>query len=165
MQSTIHHLCFLVLVVLSLAACAPSPVAPGDLKVSAYGPAHVLAGESIAGDRVVWGGRIVAIENLAGHTELVVASYPLDRSDRPRTRQPAGVRFVLIEEGFLEPMDWSPGRYITVLGVVDGIEERTTGEFVHAHPVMRAENLHLWPADPAQWRSHTGFNIGIGIRL
>ncbi len=165
MQPTIIRSFFLVLFIFSLAACAPSPVAPDGFKVSAYGPAHVLAGEAVAGDRVVWGGRIVAIENLAGHTELIVASYPLDRSDRPRTRQPAGVRFVLIEEGFLEPVDWSPGRYVTVLGLVEGIEERTTGEFIHAHPVMRAENLHLWPVDQAQWRTQTGFNIGIGIRL
>lgn len=156
---------FLLLAILLLTGCATSPVAIKGIEVSGYGPAHVLTGESIPGDRVVWGGRIVATENLPGYTELIVASYPLDRADRPRYRQPAGVRFVLFQDGFLEPLDWAPGRYITVLGVVEGIEERTTGEFVHAHPVLRAENLHLWPRDPTQWRTQTAFSIGVGIRL
>ena len=147
------------------AGCASSPVAPGGVEVAPYGPAHVLSGEAQPGDRVVWGGRIVAIDNLAEHTELTVASYPLDRADRPRFREQAGVRFVLIEDGFLEPVEWRRGRYITVLGVVDGIEERVTGEYVHPHPLLQAEKLHLWPADPAEWQRQTGFRLGVGIRL
>ena len=161
----LRNLLVVVAVALLTAACAQSPVAPDGMEVTAYGPAHVLSGEAIAGDRVVWGGRIVAIDNLAEHTELIVASYPLDRADRPRIREQAGVRFVLVEERFLEPVEWRPGRYVTVLGTVEGIEERATGEYVHPHPVLRAENLHLWPADPAQWQSRTGFSLGVGIRL
>lgn len=154
-------LCLAVLV----GGCAQSPVARDVDDVVPHGPAHVLSGESQPGERVVWGGRIVGVENHAGHSELVIASYPLDRADRPRIRQSAGVRFVLIEYGFLEPVEWAPGRFVTVLGTVAGIEERATGEYLHSHPVLEAERLHLWPADPADWQSRTGFNIGVGISL
>lgn len=145
--------------------CAQSPVATRDVPVAPYGPAHVLSGEAPQGETVVWGGRIVAIEPLADRTELVVASYPLDRADRPRIRERAGVRFVMIDSRFLEPVDWSPGRFITVLGSIEGIEDRLTGEHRHAHPVIHAHRVHLWPADPAEWRTQPVFNIGVGVRL
>lgn len=145
--------------------CATSPVVPEGVVVSATGPAHVLDDENRIGDRVVWGGRIVELENRAEHTELIVASYPLDRADRPRIDQEAGVRFVLLEEGFLEPVEYAPGRFVTVLGTVSGVAERRTGEFVHDHPVVEAERIHLWSRDPAQWQARTRFGIGIGVRL
>jgi outer membrane lipoprotein len=145
--------------------CAQSPVARNVDNIAPHGPAHVLSGESYPGDRVVWGGRIVAVENHARHTELIIASYPLDRSDRPRVREPAGVRFVLVEPRFLEPVEWAPGRFVTALGTVAGTQDRTTGEHVHPHPVLESERLHLWPADPATWQTRTGISLGVGIRL
>jgi outer membrane lipoprotein len=157
----------IVIGLLSLLAvgCAQSPVAPRDVRVAPYGPAHVLSGEAPIGENVVWGGRIVAIEPLADRTELVIASYPLDRADRPRIRERAGVRFVMVDPRFLEPVDWSPGRFVTVLGSIEGIEERLTGDHRHAHPVIHAQRVHLWPADPNQWRTQTAFSIGVGVRL
>lgn len=140
-------------------------MATDGAEISATGPAHVLSGAGQTGDRVVWGGRIVAVENLSDRTELIVASYPLDRGDRPKLREDAGVRFVLVEDGFLEPVDYAPGRYITALGTVAGVEDRLTGEHIHAHPVLDAERIHLWPANPAEWQSRSRFSIGIGVRL
>lgn len=155
----------LVAAILAIAGCATSPVASDGEAVSGIGPAHVLKGEGMTGERVVWGGRIVAVQNLPDRTELVVASYPLDRGDRPRLREQAGVRFILVEKGFLEPVDYAPGRYITALGNIAGVEDRVTGEHIHAHPVLDAERLHLWPANPADWQSRTRFSIGVGVRL
>jgi outer membrane lipoprotein len=157
---------FLIALLASLlAACAQSPVTPGDAEVAAVGPAHVLAEEGHEGDLVVWGGRIVTVENLAGHSELIVVSLPLDRGDRPRIRSEPGVRFMAVEPGFLEPMQYTPGRYVTILGRVTGIEERTVGEYVYQHPTIEVERLHLWPADTSRWQSSPRFSIGVGIRL
>jgi outer membrane lipoprotein len=153
------------LLAILLAACAQSPVAPEGVGVAAVGPAHVLAEEGHEGELVVWGGRIVAVENLAGHSELIVVSLPLDRADRPRINAEPGVRFMVIEQGFLEPMQFAPGRYVTVLGRVSGIEERAVGEYLYQHPSIEVERLHLWPADTSRWQSSPRFSIGVGIRL
>ncbi|QOC21126.1 Slp family lipoprotein [Wenzhouxiangella sp. AB-CW3] len=154
-----------MIILLLTAGCATSPVATDRSEIAPLGPAHVLSGEARKGDRVVWGGKIVSIEHLPDRTELVIASYPLDRGDRPRLRAKAGVRFVLVEPDFLEPVDWAPGRFVTALGNVGGVEKRSTGEYRHPHPVLHAQRLHLWPADPARWTTQTSFNIGVGIRL
>lgn len=148
-----------------LAACAQSPVATDTGTIASVGPAHVLAEEGHEGSMVVWGGRIVTIENLADHTELTVVSLPLDRADRPRINAEAGVRFMVIEQGFIEPMQFAPGRYVTVLGRVEGLAEREVGEYLYEHPVIEAEQIHLWPVDTTRWQGSPRFNIGVGIRL
>lgn len=157
----------LVLAVLALwlSACATSPVAPEDGQVAAFGPAHVLSGQAGAGERVIWGGRIASIRNLTDHTELTVISYPLDRGDRPRVRDEPGVRFVLRYPGFLEPVQHAPGRFLTVLGSVAGVESVAVGEHALEHPVLDGESLHLWPADLSLWQNQTRFSVGVGISL
>lgn len=151
------------LLVLTIAGCARSPVVDEGVEVAAVGPAHVLAEDGHDGERVVWGGRIVAIENLAESTELTVVSYPLQRGDRPRIRSEPGIRFIVVEAGFLEPVQYAPGRFVTVLGTVDGLAHRSVGEYIREHPVLQSERIHLWPADPAEWQSGPRFSIGVGV--
>lgn len=148
-----------------LTACASSPVATEADHVQPLGPAHVLDGQAQPGDRVIWGGRIVAVRNLTDYTEIGVVSYPLDRADRPQFDKEPGVRFLLRHPGFLEPVQFAPGRFLTVLGSVSGIDHVEVDEYRLAHPVVEAERLHLWPADTARWSSRTQFSLGIGISL
>lgn len=148
-----------------LSACATSPVATEADQVQSLGPAHVLDGLSQPGDRVIWGGRIVAVRNLADYTEISVVSYPLDGADRPQFDEEPGVRFLVRQPGFLEPVQYAPGRFLTILGSVSGVEYVEVDEFRLAHPVLEAERVHLWPADAAHWRSRTQFSLGVGIRL
>lgn len=155
----------MVLALLLATACARSPVAPENGEVVDLGPAHVLSGDAGPGDRVIWGGRIASIRNLAEQTELTVVSYPLDRGDRPRIHQEPGVRFVLRYPGFLEPAQYVPGRFLTVLGTVEGLETLAVDAYELRHPVLQGERLHLWPADVSHWQSQTRFSIGVGIRL
>lgn len=155
----------LVLVLPLLAACASSPLQTGAGEVAPFGPAHVLSGEASVGDPVIWGGRIAAIRNLADYTELTVVSYPLDRGDRPRINQEAGVRFVVRKVGFLEPVQYMPGRYLSVFGEVAGLESSPVGDHWLEMPVLLADQIHLWPADVSRWQSQTRFSVGVGIRL
>jgi len=156
-------LCLGALVLIT--GCATSPVAPPDIQVEDIGPAHVLAGQAEEGTRVVWGGQIVAIRNLAEHTEISVVSYPLDGGDRPLTDLEPGVRFLIRQPGFLEPVKYAPGRFLTVLGMTHGIKESPVDEFVLTQPLLMAEAIHLWPADMRRWSERTRFSIGVGIRL
>lgn len=157
----------LMLAVLSLilSACASSPLQTGPDAVAPLGPAHVLSGEATGGERVVWGGRIAAVRNLADYTELTVVSYPLDRGDRPRVSADPGVRFIVRQAGFLEPVQYTPGRYLSVLGQVAGLESSPVGEHWLEMPVLESEQIHLWPADIGQWQSRTRFSVGVGISL
>lgn len=155
----------LAIVVLIITGCATSPLETRGTEVSGTGPAHVLSDRSRIGDRVVWGGRILQVHNLADRTEIVVASHPLNRSDRPDASAEPGVRFVLNQPGFLEPQLYAPGRFVSVLGRVTGVEDRPVGEYAYQHPVLDAEDIYLWPADRREWDRRPNFGIGIGIRL
>ena len=156
---------FALVAQLILVGCATSPVAPEGAVVDDIGPAHVLKNSESAGLRVIWGGQIVALRNLAEFTEISVVAYPLDGADRPRTDAEPGVRFLIREAGFLEPVKFAPGRFITVLGIVQGTQETFVDEFALTQPMVEAEALHLWPADPRRWSERTRFSIGVGIRL
>lgn len=156
---------FVVLAAFALSACASSVIVPDGVEVAPVGPAHVLERGTHDGERVVWGGQIVEVENLADRTVLVVASYPLDRSDRPQWREEPGVRFIAEQTGFLEPLTFAPGRFITVLGTVDGTEQRPVGQFDYRHPKLLTEELYLWPDDPYYWDRQVRWNIGLGVVL
>ncbi len=155
----------LLLTLVLVAGCATSPFRDESGTISTVGPAHAIADPATVGERVVWGGRIAAIENRAEHTDLFVVSYPLDGSDRPRWRAEGGVRFVVRHPGYLEPLNYPPGRFVTVLGEVGPGEDWPVGEFLNHHAVVTGERIHLWPADPASWSPRVRFGVGVGIRL
>ncbi|NKI34665.1 hypothetical protein HFP89_05755 [Wenzhouxiangella sp. XN79A] len=145
-----------------LAGCASSPFSDAGY-VPALGPADALRGDVALGQRMLWGGRIVGIANSAEATEIEVLALPLDRSDRPRASAEGGVRFVVRRAGFLEPVNYAPGRLVTVLGRFDGIVERPVGEFLIDQPVLDARRIELWPVNDNRPRTSVG--IGIGVRL
>ncbi|MBY6203586.1 Slp family lipoprotein [Halomonas denitrificans] len=152
----------LLAVVLLAAGCATSPFS-GAGPVVAKGPADALRGEIAPGERVLWGGRIVGVVNASDVTELEILALPLDRADRPRASAEGGVRFVVRYPGFLEPVNYAPGRLLTALGRFTTVETRTVGEFDIEQPVIDARQVELWPVrDP---RPQTQFGIGVGIRL
>jgi len=84
---------------------------------------------------------------------------------QPRLDAEPGVRFLVVQPGFLEPLTFGPGRFVTVLGRVGGLRERLVGDFTYTYPVIEAEEIHLWPANPELWSNRTRWNFGIGIQL
>jgi outer membrane lipoprotein len=154
---------FLLLMLVS--ACASSPVALDGDAVTTIGPAHVLEGRGAPGDRVIWGGEIVSVRNLADYTEISVVSYPLDGADRPRINAEPGVRFILHQDGFLEPVKYGPGRFVTAIGNIGGTRQVPVDEYVLTQPILKADRIHLWPADTTRWPGRTRFSIGVGIGL
>lgn len=145
-----------------LAACATSPFSESGL-IAPFGPADALRGDVALGQRVLWGGRIVGVANTSEYTELEMLALPLDRADRPRESAEGGVRFVVRYRGFLEPVNYAPGRSVTAMGRFDGVEARSVGEFEVDQPVLDARQLELWPARDE--RPRTSFGIGVGVRL
>ena len=111
-----------------------------------------------------WGGVIVAIRNLPQRTQLEVLSYPLDRTGEPdQSATPQG-RFLLIQPGYLEPVDYAAGRLITTVGAVDRIEHGQVGEADYTYPVVDAAQLHLWPKEtPYYPQRDSNVHFGIGV--
>jgi len=156
---------------LGLTGCASGPIAEqAAVDVRDVTPAELADApddESVApaldGERLLWGGVILGVTPLGDTTELEVLAYPLDRVQRPRPSASAQGRFLLVQPGFLEPLDYAVGRQITALGTLDGSADATIGEARRRVPRLLADQLHLWR--PGQPGARPRFSIGIGIGL
>ena len=153
--------------VLALSGCASNPFAdqlPPDMDRSIT-PQQVISDPgTLRGQWVLWGGTIVTVHNLKDSTEIAVLAYPLEDSGYPKTSQQATGRFIIRYNGFLDPVDYAPGRAVSVLGHVDGVQQGKIGEAPYSFPVVQAKSLHLWrPGDAPS--SHVLFGIGVGVGL
>jgi len=118
--------------------------------------------EAARNTRVLWGGVIIQANNLKDHTQLEVLAYPLDARGRPNTDAEAGERFLLVRPGYLETADYAPGRVLSATGTILELREGRVGEARYRYPVMRAEQVHLWPKYGRQ-KTQTHFGIGVII--
>lgn len=155
----------MMLVAIMMAACANSPFTANDRVVGEWTPVQALHDPQAQGAAVIWGGQIIQVHNRADTTEIEVLSLPLNRSHQPRVDDEPGIRFVVVTAGFLEPVLYAPGRYISVLGRVNGERRISEGETLLLAPRLTMDEHHLWPVDQRDWRSRVHFGIGVGIHL
>ena len=154
--------CMLVL----LSACAVTPPFSEDVlhNVNRSMSPELATKENVKDMEVMWGGVIVKATNTPDHTDFAVLYYPLDSSQRPDREQPAQSRFIVRYSGYLETMVYAPGREITVLGKLQGVEEGKIGDAPYSFPVLKAESVHLWPVGDDS-RVHFGVGVGIGVHM
>jgi outer membrane lipoprotein len=165
MTVTKHALGLFAMMLTACAATSPfgSAKLSGTDKTLSYQQA-VTDSESLHGRRIVWGGSIIATRNLSQYTEVVVLAYPLDAQAQPLTSNSALGRFVLIWPGYLESADYAPGRWLSVIGDLDGLRDELLGESRLTYPVIQAQYLYLWPLETGPAISPR-FHIGVGVRL
>lgn len=117
---------------------------------------------SFDGAEILWGGRIVSVENLEGSTRVEVIAYPLNRAQQPVPDADSIGRFMLFVPGFAEPVDYAPGRHLTAQGVVSGTWQGLVEGQNYPFPVVRVSAVNIWP-----WGfmldSQPQISIGIGI--
>lgn len=101
------------------------------------------APQAYAGQRVLWGGTIVAADNAPPVTRIELAARPLDKHRRPLTEAPARGRFVAELDAPFDPELYSDGRPLTVAGKLRG-EPSADGT-----PVVAVEDYYLWDPSPA----------------
>ena len=157
-------LIFSIVLMSLVTSCASVKFDTGDRQVVKISPAQALD-EARDHDAVIWGGRIVAVRNLQGTTEIEVLSYPLSNGHVPKIKSAPGSRFLAIYPGYLEPLDYAPGRYVSLFGELQGETELMAGEHELLAPVMQVEQVHLWDANPERWQNRVNFGVGIGISL
>lgn len=165
MRHSLHLLLLCVTIMFGLAACATGP----DFDTSAVDksllPTAAAANiDTARGRTAMWGGPIINSGNYEDTSQLEVLAYPLDDDGRPRLDQPPLGRFLAQRAGYLETVDYAPGRLITAIGQVAGVRSGTVGEARYTYPVIEARQLHLWPRSEAVPRStNPQFHFGIGI--
>ncbi|MEJ2564708.1 MAG: Slp family lipoprotein [Gammaproteobacteria bacterium] len=155
--------CMLVL----LSACAVTPPFSDELLHGvnlSLNPEQAVK-QNVKDTEVMWGGVIVNATNTPDHTDFAVLYYPLDSSQRPDRQQPAKSRFIVRYPGYLETMVYAPGREITVLGKLQGVEDGKIGGAPYRFAVLEADRIHLWPVGDGDSRVRFGVGVGIGVHM
>lgn len=155
----------LLLCVISLiTGCASTAVFDTSVVEKSITPQRVIDQPAESqGKTALWGGTILEIRNLKDSTQIEVLAYPLDASQRPiLSSKPLG-RFVILQQGYLEPASYAQGALLSVLGTLGESQSGQIGESTYIYPVIEAQQLQLWTPDNS--RSRFGFSFGLGIRL
>lgn len=122
---------------------AASPV-PADLYAEVdHGlrPATVLADPvGYRGRTLLLGGRVERTVSDPGRVSLEVTCYPVSEEDRPLASSPPLGSVLVTITGF-DGAQLQPGRMVTLVGVVTGVEKTASGEL----PLLAATFVHPWP--------------------
>jgi outer membrane lipoprotein len=152
----------LLLAAAALAACA-APVFK-DAPPAVATPLEVAgASERYHDAGIVWGGKILGVRNRADTTEVEIVAYPLDRAQRPDPGAQTLGRFVISLPGFVEPLDYPSGRFVTLQGRIAGSEVARIDEHDVVLPIVGDANVHLWPVNFPYDGSHWSFGVGVGV--
>ncbi|NUO72788.1 MAG: Slp family lipoprotein [Frateuria sp.] len=153
---------------LALAACAPAPIYKATSNAVSAQPFQVAQSpEQFASRSVIWGGRIVGVNNLSDHSEVEILAYPLDSSQRPRANDSGSGRFIAVMPGYVEPLDYPAGGLITVNGSLGGSRAGKVGQADYVFPLVQVNQSHVWTADEmnkGKNNVHFGVGVGVGIR-
>lgn len=152
----------LLALLLMLTACAAPLKLEGVNR--AINPAMVTAEHPYAGAKVVWGGMIIKTEPLQQQTQIEVLAFPVDSSGEPDRQTASQGRFLILHKGFLEPTDFAPGRWLSVVGIIGQAQTGSVGEASYRFPVIQPEQLYLWPLTTGS-NTQTFFHFGIGIQF
>ena len=102
------------------------------------------APDNYVGETVVLGGEILSTRNMTQGTLLWVLQKELDYRDKPREGDRSDGRFIVQDPRFLDPEIYARRRLVTVAGRVMGKQSETIDDLDYAHPVIHAEEIHLW---------------------
>jgi outer membrane lipoprotein len=147
---------------LMLSACAGGISKQARSQVTYAGPFSDVLGNPVEfkGETVIWGGRVIETQNRDGLTEIVVLQLPLDGKYRPADGDQSLGRFLIRSAQFIDPVIYPPGTLITVVGQLQGAENRLIGEMTYRYPVIDIVEIQKY--DPRQ-KSAPRFHIGIGV--
>lgn len=138
---------FALSAVLALGGCASG--VPESIRHPSTTPVEVSQVQADPGrhlgQRVRWGGTILAVNNREGSTEIAILARPLGRDGAPVSGAAGKGRFLAEIAGFVDPAEYPRERELTLTGVIIGLETRPVGDYPYAYPVVRADSHHLWP--------------------
>jgi outer membrane lipoprotein len=139
LASSLSVACLLAL----LAGCASAPV-PLQGTYALVLPAEAATRGS-TGERVRWGGQVVAVHNEASRSCFEIVGKALGMDGRPMVRDRSEGRFIACRGGFYDPAVFTAGREVTVAGTITGYEMRRIGDYDYRYPQVAADVVYLWP--------------------
>lgn len=147
-----------LLVLLALGAypgCASVPSRQFRQQVGSPIPfQELLEGNAHVGERVILGGYILGTVNEPDGTRITVLQAPLNSRNKPKSQDLSQGRFVVRTEQFLDPEIYRKDRKLTVGGEVLGASPQPLGNRTYRYPVIKAEELYLWPKEPRYTRPY-----------
>lgn len=144
-----------------LVGCASGPKYPTDGVELTLTPHQAVAeAASVRGKTILWGGMIISSSNLKDQSRLEILAYPLDSNQYPQIDSPPLGRFLLIKDGYLETVDYAPGRLVSVRGPLAGTESGKVGDTSYTYPVVTTRDIFLWPRAR---RSDPRVHFGVGV--
>ena len=158
---------FIALIIIILtAACSTTP------KLMLNGVNKSLTPETVLEEfptyqfnKVIWGGLIVNSQNLVKGSLLEILTYPLDSKHKPNTQEKPLGRFLIQHPDYLETMNYTTGRHITVIGLLFEVRKGFINEAQYLYPVVNAEQLHLWPTNDPQSDTQFYFGVDVGFTI
>ena len=137
---------YLLLVCMSLGACAGLPAAVKNVPVTDITYSEVSQNPNNYKDTSVrWGGVIIDVENEENFTLVQVLSYPLNFTGRPQLTKPSEGRFIIKSSNFLDPAVYAKDKEITVAGKLEGDIQRMIGKKTVRLPLLSSKAIYLWP--------------------
>ncbi len=159
--------CAATIAALILAGCAPAPIYKTGNAVIKADPVQVAAApDTFVRQRVIWGGKVIRVDNKSRGSEIEILAYPLDKSQRPRSGAHSTGRFVATVATYLEPLDYPPDSLVTISGRITGTRSEMVGGAQYTLPVVAASQYHRWTAAELRspWQNiHFGLGVGIGV--
>jgi len=96
------------------------------------------------GQTVILGGHVIEVRNKPRQTVIVVLQTPLGSGQEPLPRDRSQGRFLLQQEGFLDPEVYAKGRTMTVAGRLLGQTRENIDEEPYDYLVLEAREIYLW---------------------
>lgn len=139
----------LIIVTAVLSGCASRPPLPlSSNTIENINVVQVQADPTrFTGKEIRWGGVIAKVDNHASQTWVEVVSQPLWESGEPQTKGSSSGRFIASFAGFVDPMVYSNGRLLTVVGAITDVSTRPIGEYNYNFPMVAVTASHLWPIE------------------
>lgn len=116
--------------------------------------------QDLAGETVLFGGKIINTQNREGITVLTILHLPLDSRDRPQDNDRSEGRFLVFTDRFLDPAVYTKGYLVTVVGKLVSIEKRPIGGLEYRYPKIEAQEIKLWKPD---YNAVPRIRFGVGI--
>lgn len=162
------RLLFVLILAFALTGCARQVISRESLLLAernlAFDAVHENP-QSYVGRTLLVGGAVAETANTPEGTELEVVQFPLGSDDRPREQRGSEGRFLARTREFLDPLIYSRGRLVTLVGTVTGTAERRLDGTDYRYPVISIREIYVWrPEDPyAQPAVHFGIGVGVGF--
>jgi len=102
------------------------------------------APENYIGKTIMLGGRIAKVTNSVDGSYLEIVQFDLTSSSFPVDTFLSYGRFLAISDSFLDPMIFSRGALITLVGEIKGKRNQWLENMDYTYPLLALRDWHLW---------------------